>query len=72
MEYWISEETGELHVQHGWEWGNDITYTSPEAEWGTYCPLTGQEHLKRGYRKVSRDEAESLTGLELEDEDSII
>jgi len=69
MEYWISEEKGELHVQHGLEWGNDITYTSPDAEWGSYCPLSEEEHRRRGYHEVSLEEAESITELSLSQSD---
>lgn len=67
MQYWISEEKGELHVQDGCSWGNDITYTAEDAEWGTYCPLSEREHIERGYRLVSREDAESLTGIDLSD-----
>ncbi|MFA7662776.1 MAG: hypothetical protein WCX88_02560 [Patescibacteria group bacterium] len=64
-EYWKHENddgTAELHVQDGFEWGNDLTCRRPEgeAEWGSYCPLSGEEHITHEYVKIDRDEAETL------------
>ena len=63
--YWKHENndgTVELHVQSGFEWGNDLTCrrSEEEAEWGTYCPMSDEEHTTAGYVKIERDEAEEL------------
>lgn len=71
MTYWICEEKGELHVQNGFEWGNDISYRHDDAEWGTYCPLSDAEHEARGYRELGREEAEVLSGIDLSEYEEI-
>jgi hypothetical protein len=70
MEYWKKgSELSELHVQNGFEWGNDLTCTEG-GDWGTYIPLSREEHKARGYEEISREEAvemAEIAGYELED-----
>lgn len=56
LEFW--RKGSELHIQNG-EWGNDLTCVEG-AEMGTYCPLTPEEHLKRGYTQITFDEAAEM------------
>jgi hypothetical protein len=52
----------ELHIQSGFMWGNDLTCVE-DATWGTYSPLSDEEHRARGYVEITRDEAEELAAL---------
>lgn len=57
MTYW--KKGNEVHAQNGFKWGNDITLTE-DAEWGTYTPLSDEEHKRRGYKQITRAEVEEL------------
>lgn len=54
IKYWKKDD--ELHIQNGFEWGNDLTCIE-NCEMGTYIPLTDEEHIKRGYVKISFNKA---------------
>jgi hypothetical protein len=62
--YWKKQyENGdiELHIQEGFEMGNDITVSKNFiGEWGTYCPMSDKEHVATGYEKITTEEAEHL------------
>jgi hypothetical protein len=64
MNYWkkATEHGVILHVQKGFEWGNDLLCV-PDAEWGTYTPLTDEEHIRNGYMRITREEAEELVAI---------
>lgn len=66
LTFWRKDN--QLHVQSGFRWGNDITLTE-DAEWGTYNPLSDEEHKQRGYEQITKAEAEELLdkiGVELQ------
>ena len=62
--YWKKEtERGViLHVQKGFEWGNDLLCV-PDGEWGTYTPLTDEEHIRHGYVRITREETSELAEI---------
>jgi len=60
LQFW--KKGSELHVQKGLEWGNDLTCVEG-AEMGTYCPLTPEEHLKRGYERITFEEAAKMAEI---------
>lgn len=64
MQYWKKEtEAGTwLLVQKGFEWGNDLL-CAEDGVWGTYCPMSDDEHIARGYTNITRQEAEALAEL---------
>ena len=69
IKYWRKGK--ELHIQKGFEWGNDLTCVE-DGEWGTYCPITDEEHLSLGYEEITLEEAQKMAeiaGYDLEDMD---
>jgi hypothetical protein len=70
LKYW--KKGNELHLQEGMNWGNDLTCVE-DGEMGTYIPLTDEEHLERGFKEISFDEAckmAEIAGYDVgEDED---
>ena len=68
--YYYNQGKKELHVQNGFEWGNDLTICE-DGVWGTYCPMTDEEHRARGYKEIPAARAAELAeiaGYELEEE----
>ena len=60
----------QIHVQWGLSAGNDFT-CAEDGEWGTYCPLTDEEHYMRGYEEISFEEFQSMmadAGFIIEDD----
>lgn len=73
LQYWKKEtEAGTwLLTQKGFEWGNDLLCVE-DGVWGTYCPMSDDEHIARGYTKITFAEAHGLAdlaGYELEEEE---
>lgn len=67
MIYWkkvLPNGTILLHCQDGFRSGEDITLIPgadrDEMEWGTYSPLSDEEHQREGFEKISAEEAENL------------
>ncbi len=59
----LSDLTNALHDQRLEDLEFDIAENFPECYWGTYCPMDDAEHIRRGYTKITRREAEELAGL---------
>lgn len=60
----IAELTNDLHDQHLEDLENAIYREFVEnVTWGTYCPMTDDEHRSRGYVEITRQEAEELAAL---------
>ena len=57
LEFW--RKGNELHIQKGLEWGNDLTCVE-DGEMGTYCPLTPEEHIAKGYKRITFEEAAEM------------
>ena len=50
-----------MHVQNGFTWGNDIDVSyGDDAEWGSYSPLSDEEHAAMGYTKISKEQAGNM------------
>jgi len=49
----------EIHVQDGFAVGNDLT-CEEGGVWGTYCPLSDEEHVRAGYSRIEKAEAEAM------------
>jgi hypothetical protein len=67
IKYWKKDD--ELHIQKGFEWGNDLTCIEG-GEMGTYVPMSDEEHIQRGYVEISFDEASEMAeiaGYDLEE-----
>ena len=60
IKYWRKGK--ELHIQKGMTWGNDLTCVV-EGEMGTYKPWTDQEHIERGYKEITFEEAQELAEI---------
>ena len=42
-------------------WGNDIDVSyGDDAEWGSYSPLSDEEHAAMGYAKISKEQASNM------------
>lgn len=54
IKYWKKDD--ELHIQKGFEWGNDLTCVE-DGEMGTYVPMSDEEHIQRGYIEIPFEEA---------------
>ena len=48
IKYW--KKGDELHIQKGFEWGNDLTCVE-DGEMGTYVPMSDAEHIQGGIKK---------------------
>ena len=60
----------EIHVQWGLSTGNDFMCVK-DGEWGTYCPLTDEEHYIRGYEEITYEEFQKMmesAGFIIEDD----
>ena len=60
----------EIHVQWGLVTGNDFTCVE-DGEWGTYSPLTDEEHRIRGYEEITFEEFQQMmerVGFTIEDD----
>jgi len=60
----------EIHVQWGLVTGNDFTCVE-NGEWGTYSPLTDEEHLALGYEEIEFEEFQQMmesVGFIIEDD----
>ena len=67
IKYWKKDD--ELHIQKGFEWGNDLTCVE-DGEIGTYVPMSDEEHIKRGYKEITFEEASEMAeiaGYDLEE-----
>ncbi len=56
-------EDGEFIVQENQNWANDLTLSGPDShenEVGSCVPLTTYQWEARGYRQISKAEAENL------------
>ena len=66
IKYW--KKNDELHIQKGFEWGNDLTCVE-DGEMGTYVPMSDAEHVEKGYVEISFEEAckmAEIAGYDLE------
>lgn len=57
LEFWKKEN--ELHIQKGYEWGNDLTCVEG-GELSTYIPLSSEEHIRKGYTRITFKEAAEM------------
>jgi len=60
----------QIHVQWGLSAGNDFTCVE-DGEWGTYSPLTDEEHHLRGYEEITYEEFQKMmesAGFYIEDD----
>lgn len=67
IKYW--KKNDELHIQKGFKWGNDLTCVE-DGVMGTYVPMTDEEHIKRGYKEITFEEASEMAeiaGYDLEE-----
>ena len=67
IKYW--KKGNELHIQKGFEWGNDLTCVE-DGVMGTYVPMSDEEHIQRGYKEITFDEASEMAeiaGYDLEE-----
>ena len=60
----------EIHLQWGITVGNDFTCVE-DGEWGTYCPLTDEEHMALGFKEITFAEFQEMmadAGFIIEDD----
>jgi len=60
LEFW--KKGSELHIQKGFEWGNDLTCVE-DGEIGLYNPLSEGEHIAKGYERITFEEAAKMAEI---------